>query len=286
MPFSHITLRCRQRVLSYCLTRRLCACCSQVPFNDTAAFALIKRGPRAPDNCSFGLKVFHAQTAGFAGAIIYDYDEDDNLVHMDYTGPLNINISSVFVSLKDGDYIKQLIEDGDIDGISTWATMFPDGPPQPFLFTFVTIVAGISIVFTLFLVSWRPISSASISLSLVANVTQTFTAQSCTLSSFSTQCFLWLPQRQDTLSIFLCSNDVFPQSGHCRSRFRYPPPPPPFFSSSRLTHLAASVVFSFIDDTRRSCIRDQRCGCRPHRLSSWPNGLLSRATKTKHAASA
>lgn len=271
-------------VLSSCLTR-LCACCLQVPFNDTA-FALIRRGPASPDNnCSFGLKVFHAQMAGFAGAIIYDYESDAPLVMMEYDGPLNINISSVFVSSDAGARIKLWVEDAEIDGIAIWATMYPDVLVRPFLFTFVTIVAGISIVFTLFLVSWPPASLASVS--FIARG-ERYSSRDCFYTVLSLAhcrrsqhnfCFVWLPHRQETLHIVMTS---FRTSRH--SRFHSI-----FFSLLADTPCCVHVFFlkkSFIDGTRWSSSRDQRCGCHPHRLSSWRSGLLSRATKTKHAVSA
>jgi len=122
-------------------------------------FALIERGPRSSspdneDNCSFGLKVYHAQMAGFAGAIIYDDESDSELVMMEYSGPLQINISSVFVSALAGVKIAEWVREAELDGNNVVAQMYPDVfVIRSFLFTFVTIVAGISIVFTLFLVS-------------------------------------------------------------------------------------------------------------------------------------
>ena len=131
---------------------------SQAPLDgNITTFALIQRGPRSSsddDNCSFGLKVYHAQMAGFAGAIIYDDEADSQLVMMEYTGSLDINISSVFVSALAGERIAEWIREAEIEGNVIMAMMYPDILGiRSFLFTFVTIVAGISIVFTLFLVS-------------------------------------------------------------------------------------------------------------------------------------
>ena len=56
--------------------------------------ALIKRTPSASGNCSFDVKVFNAQKAGYSAVIIYN-SESDNLIKMSSSGAYNIKIPSV-----------------------------------------------------------------------------------------------------------------------------------------------------------------------------------------------
>ena len=63
--------------------------------------ALVLRTPSATGNCSFDLKVYYAQKAGFAAVIVYN-SESDNLIKMSSSGLYNIRIPSVFVGHSSG----------------------------------------------------------------------------------------------------------------------------------------------------------------------------------------
>lgn len=63
--------------------------------------ALVLRTPSATGNCSFDLKVYNAQKAGFAAVIVYN-SESDNLIKMSSSGLYNIRIPSVFVGHSSG----------------------------------------------------------------------------------------------------------------------------------------------------------------------------------------
>lgn len=63
--------------------------------------ALIQRTPTIFGNCSFDLKVYNAQRAGFSAVIIFN-SESDNLIKMSSTGLYNIRIPSVFVGHSSG----------------------------------------------------------------------------------------------------------------------------------------------------------------------------------------
>ena len=63
--------------------------------------ALVQRTPSIYGNCSFDLKVYNAQEAGFKAVIIYN-SESDNLIKMSSSGIYKINIPSVFVSHSSG----------------------------------------------------------------------------------------------------------------------------------------------------------------------------------------
>eukprot|EP00038_Savillea_parva_P006173 m.162143 g.162143 ORF g.162143 m.162143 type:complete len:358 (-) comp12149_c0_seq1:83-1156(-) len=111
--------------------------------------ALIERGGT---NCTFTMKVRHAQEAGFAAAIVYDDEDSSDLVIMESDSDHNIDIGipSVFVSQTSGHFIIYKLHDSE-DGtilVQLWPEMYA---PRSFLMTFVTIIAGVSIIFTLFL---------------------------------------------------------------------------------------------------------------------------------------
>jgi E3 ubiquitin-protein ligase RNF13 len=63
--------------------------------------ALIKRTPKNFENCSFDVKVFNAQQAGFKAVIVYNSDSD-NLITMSSSGQNTIKIPSVFVGFSSG----------------------------------------------------------------------------------------------------------------------------------------------------------------------------------------
>lgn len=63
--------------------------------------ALVQRTPSATGNCSFDLKVYYAQQAGFAAVIVFN-SESDNLIKMSSSGRFNIKIPSVFVGHSSG----------------------------------------------------------------------------------------------------------------------------------------------------------------------------------------
>lgn len=66
--------------------------------------ALIMRTPSVYGNCSFDLKVYNAQRAGFSAVIIYN-SESNNLIKMSSSGGLSILIPSVFVGHSNGEEI-------------------------------------------------------------------------------------------------------------------------------------------------------------------------------------
>jgi hypothetical protein len=68
--------------------------------------ALVQRTPSIFGNCSFDLKVFNAQRAGFAAVIIFN-SESDNLIKMSSSGLYNIKIPAVFVGHSNGIEISQ-----------------------------------------------------------------------------------------------------------------------------------------------------------------------------------
>jgi E3 ubiquitin-protein ligase RNF13 len=63
--------------------------------------ALIQRTPGSYGNCSFDLKVFNAQKAGFSAVIIFN-SESDNLIRMSPSGQYSIRIPSVFIGHSNG----------------------------------------------------------------------------------------------------------------------------------------------------------------------------------------
>lgn len=62
---------------------------------------LIQRTPTIFGNCSFDLKVYNAQQAGFKAVIIYN-SESDNLIKMSSSGLYKIKIPSVFIGHSSG----------------------------------------------------------------------------------------------------------------------------------------------------------------------------------------
>ncbi|KAL5995611.1 hypothetical protein ACLOJK_025675 [Asimina triloba] len=73
-------------------------------------FVLIERG-----NCSFEDKVKHAKEAGFRAAIVYDNEENHNLMSMLGDGQGILQIHAVFVSKRGGEILKMYAqgEDGE-----------------------------------------------------------------------------------------------------------------------------------------------------------------------------
>jgi E3 ubiquitin-protein ligase RNF13 len=63
--------------------------------------ALIMRTPTKFGNCSFDLKVFNAQNAGYSAVIIYN-SESDSLIRMSSSGAYKIFIPSVFIGRSSG----------------------------------------------------------------------------------------------------------------------------------------------------------------------------------------
>ena len=66
--------------------------------------ALIQRTPpnsNTNSNCSFDVKVFNAQNAGFSAVVVYNVDSN-NLVRMSSSGIIDIKIPSVFIGSSDG----------------------------------------------------------------------------------------------------------------------------------------------------------------------------------------
>lgn len=63
--------------------------------------ALIMRTPTKYGNCSFDLKVFNAQNAGYSAVIIYN-SESDSLIRMSSSGAYKIFIPSVFIGRSSG----------------------------------------------------------------------------------------------------------------------------------------------------------------------------------------
>lgn len=68
--------------------------------------ALIIRTPSVFGNCSFDLKIYNAQRAGFSAAIIYN-SESDSLIKMSSSGGFSIVIPSVFIGHSNGKTIGQ-----------------------------------------------------------------------------------------------------------------------------------------------------------------------------------
>lgn len=121
---------------------------------DIGRIVLIRRGGTEGRNCSFGVKVYHAELAGYIGAIVYDDISEENLVTMEYDGQLEISIPSIFVSLQAGEAITDWVDESGDDGLL--AQIVPELlEMQSFLFTIVTIVAGFSIFFILFMLYRR-----------------------------------------------------------------------------------------------------------------------------------
>eukprot|EP00035_Acanthoeca_spectabilis_P024361 m.453469 g.453469 ORF g.453469 m.453469 type:complete len:358 (+) comp20505_c0_seq1:110-1183(+) len=122
-----------------------CSPIEHAPQGEADHFVLIERG-----NCTFGTKIYNAEQAGFYGVIVYN-NMTGNLVQMTYSnGEHDIMIPSVFVSQSSGEYIKMKIEE--LGSGAVYAEMFADlFVVRSFLITFVTIIAAISIIFTLFL---------------------------------------------------------------------------------------------------------------------------------------
>jgi len=120
------------------------------PAQSPGVIALIERGsPFDGSECSFEQKVLNAQNAGYALAIVYDNQPNQPLIIMDGSGD-DIKISAVFISNELGVLMKHLVDQA--NGTVVMAQVTPDVfVVRSFLFTFVTVVAAISIVFTLFL---------------------------------------------------------------------------------------------------------------------------------------
>jgi hypothetical protein len=75
---------------------------TNVPFvKSNEWIALIERTPDGSGNCSFELKVYHAQKAGFKAVIIYN-SNSDSLIKMSSSGLFSIHIPSVFIGHSSG----------------------------------------------------------------------------------------------------------------------------------------------------------------------------------------
>lgn len=68
--------------------------------------ALVQRSPGMFSNCTFDVKVFNAQQAGFSAVIIFNSDSD-NLIKMSSSGQFNVKIPSVFVGYSTGMELKE-----------------------------------------------------------------------------------------------------------------------------------------------------------------------------------
>lgn len=118
----------------------------------SSQFVLIRRG--GGTNCTFGQKVFNAQQAGYEAAIIFDDADEGQLVEMDYHGSLAITIPSVFVSKDAGVTMSDWVNEYGNDMVL--ADIHPEVfIMKGFLFTVVTIMTGIFIVFTIYLIYRR-----------------------------------------------------------------------------------------------------------------------------------
>lgn len=116
------------------------------------SIALIRRGPTHNDqsNCTFSRKVYNAQLAGFDAVIIFNDLHHEEPIPMKGSPGVDVNISSVFIAYEDAMLIRDLQLTG--FGYPVDATLFANEEMfSNFLFLFVSIIAGTSVVFTLFL---------------------------------------------------------------------------------------------------------------------------------------
>lgn len=133
------------------LASPLQACTPIARAKSADSIALIERGP-SNTSCYFVNKVKNAQDAGFIAAIVYDDIYEGSLAQMDTDQDTHISIPSVFISKSSGLQIQSLMNHTGSTNSSVIAQIYPDYVlVRSFLFTFVTIVAGTSIIFTLFL---------------------------------------------------------------------------------------------------------------------------------------
>jgi len=68
--------------------------------------ALVQRSAGMFSNCTFDVKVYNAQQAGFSAVIIFNSDSD-NLIKMSSSGQFNVKIPSVFVGYSSGMELKE-----------------------------------------------------------------------------------------------------------------------------------------------------------------------------------
>lgn len=116
------------------------------------SIALIRRGPTHDDhsNCTFSTKVHNAQRAGFNAVIIFNDLPHEDPIPMKGSPGVDVNISSVFITYEDAMLIRALWHDNPNYAVD--ATLFANEEMfSNFLFLFVSIIAGTSVVFTLFL---------------------------------------------------------------------------------------------------------------------------------------
>jgi len=116
------------------------------------SIALIRRGPTHDEqsNCTFSRKVYNAQLAGFDAVIIFNDLHHEDPIPMKGSPGVDVNISSVFITYEDAMLIRDLQSGNNEFPVD--ATLFANEEMfSNFLFLFVSIIAGTSVVFTLFL---------------------------------------------------------------------------------------------------------------------------------------
>lgn len=105
--------------------------------------ALIMRTPSLFGNCSFDLKVYNAERAGFAAAIIFN-SESDSLIKMSSSGAFSIHIPAVFIGHSSGVEIAQAYTYAN----HTYAVLFNDDSDINYL-----LIPFISVVSICFLIA-------------------------------------------------------------------------------------------------------------------------------------
>ena len=105
--------------------------------------ALIMRTPSLFGNCSFDLKVYNAQRAGFAAVIIFN-SESDSLIKMSSSGSFSIHIPAVFIGHSNGIEIAQAYTYSN----HTYAVLFNDDSDINYL-----LIPFISVVSICFLIA-------------------------------------------------------------------------------------------------------------------------------------
>jgi E3 ubiquitin-protein ligase RNF13 len=68
--------------------------------------ALIQRSPGMFGNCTFDVKVYNAQQAGYSAVIVFNSDSE-TLIKMSSSGQFNVKIPSVFVGYSTGIELKE-----------------------------------------------------------------------------------------------------------------------------------------------------------------------------------
>lgn len=113
------------------------------PYTAIPQFALILRG-----NCQFDLKVLNAQLAGYAAAIIYDDQDEKELITMSGRHLWDIQIPAVFVTLDSGRQMLSLLEK--LDTICFLTPAFDNAAWSIMTASFLSLLALCSVL-TLFM---------------------------------------------------------------------------------------------------------------------------------------